>query len=171
MAVYEEKQKKDWLWLFAWWLLTVSILLLIWLSVSNYLIWDKIDLLDEENKKIDNSIRALKENRSIQAYILDETNKKVIDELTKKSQITKYINHLRDIQNEYGVVFKWFNYSNWSITSQAVAYFSSDSLAPSRVSHFIKNYRTKSWALFDLWFINSFNWADSINFNVNFKLK
>ncbi len=171
MALYEWKQKTDNLRKFSYFLFVISLLIFIALFIFNINIENKIQDLDNQVIEINKSTKILKEDRNIQTYILLEKNKKLLQDLEKKSQITKFISHLDEIQDQYWIIFDWFNYNNWIVSTQVNVPFSSNTLASSKVSYFIKNYRASSWSLFDLEYINSFNWADNIVFNVNFKIK
>lgn len=151
--------------------LFISVLIVSWLSGFNYILESKISGLEEKIGQYDLSIKEKQKDKNIQVYNLLKENKKVIEDLGKKSQINKFIYHLRETQNTYGVSFKWFNYSNWVVTSTAFIPFNTDMTAANRVSYFIKNYREDKAALFDLDFINTFNWFDSMTFNVSLKLK
>lgn len=155
----------------AYYFLGLSILIVISLFSFNYYLETQIDSKQSKIAEFDASIKEKQKDKSVQVYNLIKENKKLIEELDKKSQINKFIYHIRELQWTYSVIFKWFNYSNGEIASNVYIPFSTDISAANRASYFIKSYREDKKSLFDLEFINSFNWYDSMTFNVNFKLK
>lgn len=158
--------------LFLWyWFLVLTLIITVWLFFYNHSIEGKITKLWTEISEYDTSIAKLQEDKSIQVYNLLLENKKVIASLEKKSKVKDFIYHLRSLEIPFWLTFKWFNYSNWNVTMQAVVPFDSNILASNRVSMFVKDYRADKKALFDLDFISTFNWFDSITFWVNLKLK
>lgn len=151
--------------------LFVSIALVVSLFSFNFYLETKLSSLQDKITKYDNSIKEKQKDKSIQVYDLLKENKILIENLDKKSQINKFIYHIREIQNTYSVSFKWFSYSNGEISTSVYIPFSTDMSAANRASYFIKTYREDKNSLFNLDFINSFNWYDSMTFSVNFKLK
>lgn len=171
MILQEETKQKNKLIIIWYGFLALSVSIVIWLFLFNSYFENKIQNLDENIGKYNTSIKKLQENRSVQVYTLLEENKKIIESLEKKSKINNFIYNIRELQNTYLIKFNWFNYSNWIIAMTASVPFDINSTAANRVSYFIKNYREDKNSLFDLDFINTFNWNDSMTFNVNFKLK
>lgn len=171
MILQEEKNEKHNLIKIGYILLALSILIVWGLFWFNYYLETKIDVLEKNITQYDNSIKEKQKDKKIQVYNLLKDNKKVIEDLDKKSQINKFIYHIRELQNTYRVVFKWFNYTNGIVSMSAYIPFSPDMTAANRATYFIKSYREDKNALFDLDFINTFNWYDNMTFNVNLKLK
>jgi hypothetical protein len=171
MILQEETKQKNKLIVIWYGFLALSVSIVIWLFLFNSYLESKVQNLDENVWKYNNSIKTLQENRSVQVYTLLEENKKLTESLEKKSKINSFIYNIRELQTTYWIIFKWFNYSNWIISMSAYVPFSINSTAANTVSYFIKNYREDTNSLFDLDFINTFNWNDSMTFNVNFKLK
>jgi len=171
MIIQEEKQKKSAMLIFSYVFFAISILLAIWIFILTMYYDKKVDKLQWEISTYENSINVKKENKEIQVYSLLQENKKIIDSLDKKSKIKVLVSHVRNIESTYWIKFSWFNYNNWLLTFWVVAPFSSDSYASDRVSYFIKSYREDKNALFNLDFINSFTWFDSMNFSISLKLK
>jgi hypothetical protein len=171
MIWQEEKKENNNLIKVGYWFLILSILMIWWLSGYNYGLESKIAKLDEKIGNFNNSINEKQKDKRVQVYNLLKENKKVIEDLDKKSKINVFINHIRELQNTYWILFKGFNYSNWVVALSAYIPFNSDITASNRASYFIKNYREDKNALFDLDFINTFNWYDSMTFNVSLKLK
>jgi hypothetical protein len=95
--------------------------------------------------------------------------------LEKRSRITTYIEHLKSLspENKYWIKFEWFNLAEWRITTSAIVEWTNnnDKIAYKKTRDFIRNYRTDSWALLDLEFINLVEWSDIMKFNVSFKIK
>lgn len=155
-----------------WYLfLFISLLIVIWLFSFNLYLEKNIESTKQKIIWYENSIKEKQSNKAVQAYTIINQNKTLLDELEKKSQINKFIYHLRELQNTYSISFKWFNYSNWIITTSVYVPFNSDMTAANRTAFFIKSYREDKNALFNLEFINTFNWYDSMTFNTNFKIK
>lgn len=171
MILQEETKQKNKLLMIWYSFFAVSISIIVGLFLLNTFFESKLQNLEEKIWKYNNSIRELQKDRHIQAYTLLEENKKIIESLEKKSKINDFIYNIRELQTTYLINFKWFNYSNWIIALSAYAPFDINSTAANRVSYFIKNYREDKNSLFDLDFINTFNWNDTITFNVNLKLK
>jgi len=171
MVLQEEKKENNNLLKVGYTLLVISILIVWWLYAFNYSLEAKISKLDEKIVNFDNSIKAKQKNKTIQVYNLLKENKKVIEDLDKKSKINKFIAHLRETQNTYWLTFKGFNYTNWVVSMSVYIPFKTEMSAANRTTFFIKSYREDKASLFDLDFINTFNWYDNMTFNVNFKLK
>lgn len=150
---------------------TLSLFIVWWLFWYNYYLENKIEVLEKNISQYDNSIKTKQKDRNIQVYNLLKENKKVIDDLDKKSKINNFIYHVRELQNTYWILFKWFNYANWVVSMTAYVPFNTDMTSANRTSYFIKSYREDKKSLFDLDFVNTFNWFDSMTFSVNLKLK
>ncbi len=151
--------------------LLFSIFLTVGLYFYNYYLENSLDSIKIEVKEIDELTEKLKNDKNIQVYNLVDLNRTKLLGLEKKSRIMDFINHVRALEKTYSIIFKGFSYNNWNLSMQATAPFWEDTLASNKVSLFIKSYRETSWNPFELTFINSFIWYDTINFNVNFKLK
>ncbi len=122
--------------------------------------------------KIESSIEKIEENPKVQIYSLLDMNTTFISELEKRNKIISYINHLRYIQNTYWLSFDWFSYSNWKISTTAtVNSTTDDGIAYEKTVDFIKKYRESDNAKFNLEFINSFEWMNTLKYNINFELK
>jgi hypothetical protein len=171
MILQEETKQKNKLFVIWYGFLALSIIIVVWLFLFNSYFENKIQNLEENIWKYNTSIKKLQENRSVQVYTLLEENKKLVESLEKKSKINNFIYNIRELQTAYTIIFKWFNYSNWIISTSVFVPFNINMTAANRVSYFIKSYREDKNSLFDLDFINTFNWNDNMTFNVNFKLK
>lgn len=126
-----------------------------------------------EKEKIEKSISDLKnKNNEIQIYNLLMENKSVILELDKRNKVIEYINHLKSISILYSIDFWGFSMRDWVISTSAISKsIDNQSIAYMKVVDFMKKYKIKEDALFDLWFIGSFQWMDTMKFNIEFTLK
>lgn len=171
ISSWEKQINKSNLLYIAYWFFSLAIVLTVGLFAYNSYLSKSIESVTNEIAQIDWSISKIQENRSIQVYNLIQENKKVLATLEKKSKVKDFIYHIRSLEIPFGLTFKWFNYTNWNLSMQVLAPFDSNTLASNRVSMFIKAYREDKNAPFELWFVNTFNWFDSMTFSVNFKLK
>ncbi len=153
-------------------LFLLIVLLTIWIYVFN--IFLSQDIADKKIKlsKVEKNIKDLKKDRNLQVYYLLKENASVIEKLEKRSRVSDYINHLIKISSENSISFSWFNMSNGKILTKASSKDKTNNiLAYMNVKNFIKRYRADEEALFDLEFINSFQWMDEIDFDVTFSIK
>jgi len=134
--------------------------------------------LDYDNKDLDKKISErtkdisdLKNDPKIQIYWLIELNKSTIQNLEKRSNITKYIQHINAISKKYDISFESFNISQWNIQLQALSNSNDIWIAYIKASKFIEWYRKEKNALLWLKFIPSFEWMDSIKFNIDLNIK
>lgn len=165
--ITQKKKELFWPLVFLWVVLILSLVLFL----NNLRLDYKNVDLDKKIIERNNDIIALQNDPKIQVYSLIEANKNTIESLNKRSQITKYINHIKAISKKYDVIFEGFSISQWKINLQAVINSSDKWIAYIKTRDFIKNYRTEENALFELDFINSIEWMDSMKFNVVFNLK
>lgn len=122
--------------------------------------------------KIESTIDKIEKNPEVQVYSLLDMNSSFINKLEKRNDIIGHIKHLNYIQNKYWLDFDWFSYSNWKITTTAKSESTTDNwIAYTKTVSFIKNYRESKDAKFDLEFINSFDWMNTIKYNISFGLK
>lgn len=180
---YIESKKKNLLWPILF--LVFIIIISIWAFAYNYIInvywfhilWFNYDSKEQLKKQIDDNNKSINELNSkpeIEVYKLLEAEKKNIKELEKRSEISTYIKHLKSLSEpKYWIHFQWFSLANWVITTTVVIESSlQDRKIPyEKARDFIKNYRTDTWALLDLVFINVIEWMDSMKFDTNFKVK
>lgn len=116
-------------------------------------------------------IAILESNPEMQVYWLIKANKKTLEAFEKNNKITQYISHLKEIGIKYKVNFEWFNFSDWVLKTNAIIESNNESIAYNLTKDFIKWYREDPKALFDLGFIKSFKWMDSIKFSVSMNIK
>lgn len=127
--------------------------------------------LDKKISERESDIKVLEADPKIQVYSLIEANKSTIVSLEKRSMITKYINHIKSISKKYDVNFEWFTIANWDISTVSLVNSTDKWLAYAKTRDFIKNYRLDDKALFNLDFVSSIEWGDSMRIPLLFKLK
>ena len=158
--------------------LTVSIWFLIfvitsttWFFFYNNFLENKAEVLQGEIRNLESSISEIQKNKDLQIYNLVSLNKKSIELLKRNSKVTKFINHLKVISSKYNLDFRWFNYSNGSLSTSIKLVSDENGLAYNRATNFIKSYREAPEALFELDFINSISGHDRMSFDVKFNVK
>lgn len=162
-------KKKDLFWPVVF--LSIVVILSILLFLFNLkLDYDNKDL-DKKISERTNDISDLKNDPKIQVYSLTELNKSTIENLEKRSNITKYIQHIDAISKKYDISFESFNISQWSVQLQALSNSNDIWIAYIKASKFIEWYRKEKSALLWLKFIPSFEWMDSIKFNIDLNIK
>ncbi len=153
-------------------LFVIVLLSTIWLYVYNTILTWEIEEENGELTKVETSIKELKKDKTLQVVSLIEANKRILTKMEENSNITKYIDHLANVWRRYSISFKWFNMSNWKITTKATSKNKTTRiLAYMNVKNFIEKYRKEDSALFELDFINSFEWSDKMTFPVSFTIK
>jgi hypothetical protein len=68
--------------------------------------------LESKISQVETSIKEKQKDKLVQTYDLYTKNKDVIERMEKQSRITKYINHLEQVEVKYDVKLTGFNYSN-----------------------------------------------------------
>lgn len=146
----------------------------LWLFWYNYYIWKTNASMAEEQARLEWAINDLKTKKDIQIYELLSTYNNQLSKLERNSDLVKYMEHMDDIEKNYWVSFSGFSISDWEIKTTVTArriWIRTESSTYKKVSDFIEKYRTDENALFELKFINSFEWMDEIKFNVSLKIK
>lgn len=152
-------------------LVLVLIFTLLLFIVNKYL-QSQNEKISESIGEIEKSLSTYKKDKNVQVYELLKNYDKEIKRLEKNSDIVTYLNHLWDISKKYSISFSWFSMSNGEIKTKVEARKNPiKNNTYSKVWDFISWYREDKTALFELKFINSFEWMDTINFDVNFKIK
>ena len=100
-----------------------------------------------------------------------ELNKNIITSYELMNKVTTYINHMDKIAKKYDLEFNGFNLAKWEIITNVKVISDKHIIAYEKIRDFISKYRLDSNRLFELEFINSFEWMDNIKFRVNFKIK
>ena len=134
--------------------------------------------LDNQNTELSNavihydaSMNEIKKDKRLQVYELLKLNEKTIGKLAEKSNVTTYIKYLKYIGSKYDIIFEGFNYTNGEVESSAKVNTDDKGLAYAKLVNFISNFRKLEDRKFDLLFISSIIWHDSISFNARFKIK
>ena len=171
----EEKIIKDiwspkWLYASIWFFILV-ILLSAFLYYYNSSISTNIQELNSQIEERNKSIEELKNDKKIIVYELINKNQQILDKYKKESQIPDFIDELDRVWRDYSITLNWFSYTKWSVSSSAVATKTIKNDAYIKVSDFLRDYRTNSWSMFDVDFVNSFQWDSTIWFNLKFSLK
>lgn len=164
--------KKSWLGItFPIILLIFVVFIAIWLYWYNYFFELKNQKLETRISYKNEEINKIKEDKNIQVYSLILDNKKTLDKLENNSDISKFIDGLIYIKNNYYLRLEWFNYSNWTVTTKATVDSERVWNAYVVVSSFIKKYRKDEKAIFDLSFIPKIVWNSDIFFNLKLEVK
>jgi hypothetical protein len=87
------------------------------------------------------------------------------------NNITKFINNLNLLKEKYDLTLEWFDLTNWEIHTDVKVISDEKWFAYYKARDFISKYREDKNALFNLWFVSSFDWMDEIKFNINLKIK
>lgn len=149
--------------------------LVVLLTLSLYLY---NNLLVKENKKLEINISELnisiddiEKDDSFKIYSLIEINKRTLDGLINRTNITKYINHMQSIMSEYDLLYRWFWISNLNLTTWIIINSDENWYAYKKVVNFISNYKKDEKALFNLGFINRISWHNNMKIDLKFEIK
>lgn len=151
--------------------LFLVIIFTVWLHFYNKSINNDIVKIKMEISSIENNIKEENKDSNLEIYSLVKKNKAILDSYEKMNRINTFINHMNSIILKYRLKFIWFNISNWEIKTSVISTSDNKSISYQKVSDFITKYREDEKSLFDLAFINSFQWMDEIKFDINFKIK
>ena len=162
-----------------WWKINFALILLILvLLLTIWLYWYN-SYIESDNKKIEDritdknkEIEKIKKDKNIQIYALIRKNERTLTKLENYSDITKIMNAMSYIEDNYYLTLDWFNYSNWVLNTRALTTMNNDN-AYNVVSKFISRYRKdkSKWAIFNLPFISRVVWNEQIKFNLTLKVK
>lgn len=152
-------------------LLILVLLSTIWLYWYNYVVEWKNEKLDIRISEKETEITKIKEDKNIQVFALISDNDRVLKKLESYSQITKFIEWLTYIEDNYGLILEWFNYSNWIITTKAITNPDKIGNAYIATSSFIEKYRKDKNAIFKLPFISKVVWNSDMSFNLKLEVK
>jgi len=151
--------------------LVFVILSTIWLYWYNFYIESDNQKIETRISEKKTEINKIKEDKNIQVYALISDNKKTLNKLESYSQITRFMNSLTYIEDNYSLILEWFNYSNWIITTKA-------STNPEKVSNayvatysFIEKYRNEKDVDFKLPYISKVIWNSQMSFNLKLEVK
>ncbi len=166
--LYKKKKKSSYIFSLLFLALVLILTLALYLYNSN--ITEDIAEVNEEIKVVDSLIENIKKDEKLQIYSLIETNKKPLEILEYNSQIPDYIEHFKNIGQKYKIDLKSFSYSAWKITT-SVTFNQENEVTYLRVVNFLRDYRQSPDSLFDLDFVKSVSWNDTITFNISLTLK
>lgn len=149
----------------------VVVIFTILLYIYNSYLTNDIEDIQSNISVIESNIKEVESDKNIQIYSLLQINKKVIKLYENMNNITKFINNLNLIKDKYDLIFEWFSLANWEIKTDVKVISDEKWIAFHKARDFISKYREDSDALFNLWFVSSFDWMDEIKFNINLKIK
>lgn len=147
---------------------------------NSYVISKNNDL-EQEISLLKSQIITAKKDRGVLVSTLLESNKKILQQLENRNDISSFITHMWIMERSYNLKFQGFQYVNWVINTD-VSFESKKSdiannvwidatLAYKDTVEFIKKYRNNKNAPFILEFINMVNGTDTINFPIALRLK
>lgn len=157
-----------------WSFIILSLVLIITLGffTYNYFLEKDISRLSWEIEEYNNRIDTLESQKNVYVYSLMKKHKWILDELDKRSQVTKYLNHIEKIVYHYNFNIRGFNMSWGNISSKIIFEDNNAWLAYKKAVRFISEYRNDSEALLDLNFITGVTGANNdIKFPVIFTIK
>ena len=116
-------------------------------------------------------ITEVQKDKKIQVYTLLKANKKIIDSLIARNNVTKFIGHIDEISDVYDLKLLWFFMVNNQIKTKWTSLNNENWIAYQKISHFIKTYRKDKNNLFDLGFVDWIKGIDNLKFSLNFQIK
>ncbi len=143
----------------------------IWLYFYNMTVVSKIESTQSEIVKVEESIKKINEDDKVKLYMLIQANKTYLEKFKYLSNIPVFVNSLKELSRTNRVLFEGFSYADWEIISYAKAQNDAVSLASVKVTKFLEYFRKKTEHIFSLWFVNSFEGQENINFSVKFQVK
>lgn len=188
---YKEKKVKDFYYSLAF--LTLSILLTLGLFLYNVSIEKENSELKAKITTTEADVSGIKQNKEILIFelISNPSNKAILEQISFRSQIPKFMNHLYKAAEKTNLDFRGFNYSWWAVSLDIVARWDeeesryNDKKYPKKpwsykekkadyikIIDFLKRYEEDyPEAMFTIDKIRRFVWWDEINFSVVFTLK
>ncbi|GEM_PF-2520483 len=166
---FKKKKKKD-MYLSLVFLLLVILSTVALFFYSGRVEAENISLLQQITER-KSSIEKLREDKNIEAYYLYNLNRKVLDEMTKNSEISKFVEHSLRVMVRYDLIFENFTYNNGEVYLNAVSESNDRGLAYKKIIKFMNEYNKNETSLFHLEPINSFSGQDNIKFPVIFSIK
>lgn len=146
----------------------------VWLYAYNYYLTNENSNLSTEKDGLTTAISSKKEDKNIQVFDLLKKSSFSISKMELNNKVVTYIEHLADISKKYGLNFSGFSLNNGEIKTEVTARKIAirwNAQTYEKISKFIKEYKEDEERLFDLDFINSFEWMDEMKFSVNFKIR
>lgn len=152
-------------------LFVLVLILTIGLYFYNSSIVSKINTLESKISSVETDIKKINEDEKVKLYTLIVSNSKYLERYKYLSKVPEFINNVKEISKNYKVAFDGFSYIDGQISSNASLQDDAVSLASVKTKNFLEYFRKKDENIFSLLFVSSFNWQDSINFWVKFKIK
>jgi hypothetical protein len=129
------------------------------------------DALQGKITQIDANIDELSKDKSLEVFALINANKKTIDIMQSRSNVTTYIKHMKSIAGLYDLEFRGFEISGSQIYTNAFIRSDDNGIAYKKLIKFIENYRNNENSLFELSFINRVLGYDDMKLGIRFKVK
>jgi hypothetical protein len=120
---------------------------------NNYLFTEAGNIQEKINQ-IEVNINELSKDKSLEIFALINANKKTIDIMRSRSNVTTYIKHMKSIAGLYDLEFRGFEISGSQISTNAFVRSDDNGIAYKKLVKFIQNYRNNENSLFELSFIN-----------------
>lgn len=175
LKVPEEKSTHNIFFILSITLFTIVCTISTFLFLQNSNLSSSIEASRNEITEYTNSIEKIKSDKKIIAAELIADNKSEILRTIKASEAQLYISELLDISKKYKMIFSGFSYENGKISTSAVS--NAETILAgddgiTKISRFIKDYRTGTGLLFQLSPVLSISGYEqkrnfSIEFNVN----
>lgn len=127
--------------------------------------------LQEKITQIDTNINELSKDKSLEIFALINANKKVLDIMESRSNVTTYIKHMKSIAGLYDLEFRGFEISGSQIHTNAFIKSDDNGIAYKKLVKFIENYRNNENSLFELSFLNRVLGYDDMKLGIGFKVK
>lgn len=151
------------------WIFVFVLILSVWLYIYNIYIEKDIENIQSEKESIAKKVSDLQNDEKIQLYSLLNENKAYLEKIHKFSRINDYIKELNTTASKFNISLTWFQYWNGKISTQWLAE-DDINLWWEKTKNFIEYYR-KEKKDYTLWFINTFQWSNSIQFSVQLDIQ
>lgn len=162
------KSKNSFFWSIAFF--TLVVLLTLSLFIYNVVLVNQNAALETKISESNQTILSIENDDAFKVFSLIEANKETLQGLISRSNVTKYMNHMQNIMDKYGLSFRWFWISGLNLKT-SISTTSDTKLAYKKVVSFIKDYRNDKDALFNLNFINKVSWYNDMKIDLNFEIK
>lgn len=122
-------------------------------------------------QQTESSIKNERKDKNIAAYHVYNLNKEVFDNLSDKSQISKFVEHALRTMVRYDLVFENFSLNGDEITLNVSAESNGKGLAYAKIIKFLSEYNKSETSLFTLEQVENFTGQDTIKFPIRFTIK
>ncbi len=165
------KNKKNKGLYFGLWFLVLVCVLTWALFFYNSTIEKQNDHILSQIQQTETSIKNERKDKNIAAYHVYNLNKEVFDNLSDKSQVSKFVEHALRTMVRYDLVFENFSLSGDEITLNVSAESNDKWLAYSKIIKFLNEYNKSETSLFTLEQVENFTGQDNIKFPIRFTIK